>query len=63
MAKRSNSSLFPLIHDYLKVYLPTQHKVSDFSMVTRFLALSSDYNIPADDSHVWINSWAAKKFR
>lgn len=28
MTKFNNSSLFPLIHDYLKIYLPKQHKVS-----------------------------------
>lgn len=28
MTKLNNSSLFPLIHDYLKIYLPKQHKVS-----------------------------------
>lgn len=28
MTKLSDSSLFPLIHDYLKIYLPKQHKVS-----------------------------------
>ncbi len=28
MPKLNDSSLFPLIHDYLKIYLPKQHKVS-----------------------------------
>lgn len=28
MTKLNDSSLFPLIHDYLKIYLPKQHKVS-----------------------------------